>query len=80
MLFLAVACVLKLVATALTLGSGGSGGTFFPAAVIGAMAGGAFGTLLHALLPGVTAGPAAPTPSWAWAEPWRPSPAGRSRG
>jgi chloride channel protein, CIC family len=52
---LASGCVLKLVATALTLGSGGSGGTFFPATVIGAMAGGAFGELLHVLLPGVSA-------------------------
>jgi CIC family chloride channel protein len=53
-LFLVTACVLKLVATALTIGSGGSGGTFFPAAVIGAMAGGAFGTLVHALFPAGT--------------------------
>ncbi len=52
---LASGCVLKLVGTALTLGSGGSGGTFFPVTVIGAMAGGAFGEVLHALLPGVTA-------------------------
>jgi CIC family chloride channel protein len=52
---LASGCVLKLTATALTLGSGGSGGTFFPVTVIGAMAGGAFGEVLHALLPGVTA-------------------------
>ncbi len=49
--FLVTACVLKLVATAITLGSGGSGGTFFPAAVIGAMAGGAFGTLVHFFFP-----------------------------
>ncbi|MDY7227553.1 chloride channel protein [Hyalangium rubrum] len=52
---LASGCVLKLTATALTLGSGGSGGTFFPVTVIGAMAGGAFGEVLHAMLPGVTA-------------------------
>jgi chloride channel protein, CIC family len=52
---LASGCVLKLTATALTLGSGGSGGTFFPVTVIGAMAGGAFGEVLHALLPGLTA-------------------------
>ncbi|HYX91567.1 MAG TPA: chloride channel protein [Myxococcaceae bacterium] len=53
--FLLAACALKLVATAVTIGSGGSGGTFFPAAVIGAMAGGAFGEVIHQLLPEVTA-------------------------
>ncbi len=52
---LASGCVLKLVGTALTLGSGGSGGTFFPVIVMGAMAGGSFGEVLHALVPGVTA-------------------------
>ncbi|HEY0093854.1 MAG TPA: chloride channel protein, partial [Archangium sp.] len=52
---LATGCVLKLVATALTLGSGGSGGTFFPTTVMGALAGGAFGELLHAAMPGITA-------------------------
>lgn len=53
--FLVLACALKLLATAVTIGSGGSGGTFFPATVIGAMAGGAFGSVLHALFPGFTA-------------------------
>ncbi|MCP3059768.1 chloride channel protein [Myxococcus sp. K38C18041901] len=52
--FLVTACLLKLVATAVTIGSGGSGGTFFPAAVIGAMAGGAFGTLVHYFFPAST--------------------------
>nr|WP_224361484.1 chloride channel protein [Hyalangium versicolor] len=52
---LASGCVLKLVGTALTLGSGGSGGTFFPVTVIGAMAGGAFGELLHTFMPEITA-------------------------
>ena len=52
---LASGCVLKLVATALTLGSGGSGGTFFPTTVMGALAGGAFGEVLHAAMPGITA-------------------------
>ena len=52
--FLLTACVLKLVATAMTIGSGGSGGTFFPAALIGAMAGGAFGTLVHYFFPHAT--------------------------
>jgi CIC family chloride channel protein len=55
LLFLASACLLKLVATALTIGSGGSGGTFFPAAVIGIMAGGAFGAGAHLLFPASTA-------------------------
>ncbi|MBF5041962.1 chloride channel protein [Aggregicoccus sp. 17bor-14] len=52
---LALGCVAKLLATALTIGSGGSGGTFFPATVIGALGGGALGEALHRLLPGVTA-------------------------
>ena len=50
--YLAVACALKLLATCITLGSGGSGGTFFAAVVIGGMGGGAFGELLHLLAPG----------------------------
>lgn len=54
--FLVQACVLKLVATSLTIGSGGSGGTFFPSLVLGGMAGGAFGTVAHSLWPSVTAG------------------------
>ncbi|WP_395809437.1 chloride channel protein [Archangium minus] len=49
--FLVTACGVKLVATAITLGSGGSGGTFFPSAVMGAMVGGAFGTLVHYFFP-----------------------------
>ncbi len=52
--FLVTACVFKLVATAVTLGSGGSGGTFFPSALIGTMAGGAFGTLVHYFFPAST--------------------------
>lgn len=53
--FMLVACVFKLLGTTLTIGSGGSGGTFFPAAVIGAMAGGAFGALVHHFIPSLTA-------------------------
>ncbi|WP_434384002.1 chloride channel protein [Melittangium boletus] len=52
---LTAGCALKLVATTITLGSGGSGGTFFPMTVMGALAGGAFGEVLHALWPGATA-------------------------
>ncbi len=47
--------VLKLPATSISIGSGGSGGVFFPSLFMGAMAGGAFGTVAHELLPGVTA-------------------------
>ena len=52
---LAVLLVLKLVATSLTVGSGGSGGVFGPSLFIGAMLGGAFGAGLHELLPEQTA-------------------------
>ncbi|WP_047863130.1 chloride channel protein [Archangium gephyra] len=55
LVMLASGFALKLVATALTLGSGGSGGTFFPMTVMGALAGGAFGEVLHAAMPGITA-------------------------
>jgi CIC family chloride channel protein len=57
--FLVLACALKLVATSVTMGSGGSGGTFFPAAVIGAMAGGALGTIVHGWFPEYTDQPGA---------------------
>jgi len=46
---------LKLLATSLTLGSGGSGGVFAPSLFIGAMVGGAFGEAAHGAFPGVTA-------------------------
>ncbi|MFQ6676660.1 MAG: chloride channel protein, partial [Fidelibacterota bacterium] len=45
----------KLVATSMTLGSGGSGGIFAPSLFIGAMLGSAMGDLLHTLFPHVTA-------------------------
>ncbi|ATB28499.1 chloride channel protein [Melittangium boletus] len=54
LIFLVTAFVVKLVATAITLGSGGSGGTFFPSALMGAMLGGAFGTIVHYLFPAST--------------------------
>ncbi|MBN1106802.1 MAG: chloride channel protein [Deltaproteobacteria bacterium] len=47
--------VLKILATSITIGSGGAGGTFAPSLFIGAMAGGFFGSIVHDLLPGVTA-------------------------
>ncbi|MDL1969780.1 MAG: chloride channel protein [Candidatus Desulfofervidaceae bacterium] len=46
---------LKIVATAITLGSGGVGGMFSPAFYIGAMAGGSFGALVHHFYPNITA-------------------------
>jgi CIC family chloride channel protein len=46
---------LKIVATSLTLGSGGSGGIFAPSLFIGAMLGGAFGSVAHNLFPSVIA-------------------------
>lgn len=48
---LIILLVLKIVATSLTLGSGGSGGVFAPSLFIGAMLGGAFGTVAHNLFP-----------------------------
>lgn len=50
---------LKIAATAITLGSGGSGGVFAPALFIGAMSGGSFGWLVHTLFPSATAPPGA---------------------
>lgn len=49
--FLLVACLAKVVGTALTLGSGGSGGVFAPALFIGASFGGAFGVIVNAIGP-----------------------------
>lgn len=43
--------VLKLLATSLTLGSGGSGGIFSPALYMGATLGGAYGLFLHYSMP-----------------------------
>lgn len=49
--FLIVVCVLKLLATCFTLGSGGSGGVFAPSLFLGAAAGGAFGAVLQHFIP-----------------------------
>ena len=46
----------KLIATSLTLGSGGSGGIFAPSLFLGAVAGGIFGEFVHSLFPHITAG------------------------
>lgn len=47
--------VLKILATSLTLGSGGSGGVFAPSLFVGATLGGACGLLVNQLWPGATA-------------------------
>lgn len=50
---------LKLLATIITLGSGGSGGVFAPSLFMGAMLGAGFGGVLNTLLPGSVAPPGA---------------------
>ena len=45
----------KIIATAITLGSGGVGGTFAPSLFIGAMVGATFGTAIHGAFPDWTA-------------------------
>jgi CIC family chloride channel protein len=52
---LVILLVLKILATSLTLGSGGSGGIFAPSLFVGAMLGGAFGTIVHQFFPDLTA-------------------------
>jgi len=49
----------KIIATSLTLGSGGSGGIFAPSLFIGAMLGYFFGSIAHNLFPAITATPGA---------------------
>ena len=57
LLFLLI--LFKIIATSITIGSGGSGGIFAPSLFIGAMAGGFFGSFVHNVFPGVTAAPGA---------------------
>lgn len=52
---------MKIIATSLTLGSGGSGGIFAPSLFMGAMLGSFFGFFVHELFPNVTATPGAYT-------------------
>lgn len=52
---LAVLLVAKILATSLTIGSGGSGGVFAPSLFMGAVTGGVVGTLLNQWFPGATA-------------------------
>jgi CIC family chloride channel protein len=47
----------KIVATSLTISSGGSGGVFAPSLVTGAMLGGSFGAVVEAMVPGLLAEP-----------------------
>ncbi|MCH7855805.1 MAG: chloride channel protein [Gemmatimonadetes bacterium] len=56
---MAMLVILKILATSITLGAGGSGGVFAPALFIGAMTGGVFGSLMGLLFPTVTASPGA---------------------
>ncbi len=52
---MALLIFLKIFATAVTLGAGGSGGVFAPSLFIGAVIGGAYGSVVHYLFPTVTA-------------------------
>lgn len=45
----------KLIATAITIGSGGSGGVFAPGLFMGSMLGGSFGFMVHSTFPALTA-------------------------
>ncbi|MGD8262921.1 MAG: chloride channel protein [Desulfobacterales bacterium] len=56
---LLVLIVIKILATSITIGSGGSGGIFAPSLFLGAMAGGFFGAVVQNLFPNVTASPGA---------------------
>ncbi len=46
-----VLCLLKIITTSLTIGSGGSGGVFAPGIFIGGMVGGALGLIFHQIFP-----------------------------
>lgn len=46
---------IKLIATSISIGSGGSGGVFAPGLFLGAMLGGSFGWVVHTLFPTATA-------------------------
>ncbi|MFQ5675661.1 MAG: chloride channel protein [bacterium] len=50
---------LKVLATSITIGSGGSGGIFAPSLFLGSSLGGFVGTIVHALFPTLTASPGA---------------------
>ena len=54
-----VLILFKILATSITIGSGGSGGIFAPSLLMGAMTGGFFGSVVHYIFPGITASPGA---------------------
>jgi CIC family chloride channel protein len=54
-----ILCVGKIVATSLTISSGGSGGVFAPSLFIGAMLGGAYAQLVNQMFPGAISQPEA---------------------
>ncbi len=56
-LLLFIIAFAKILATTITIGSGGSGGLFAPAVVIGCMFGGAIGYLFHNIFPTVITNP-----------------------
>ncbi|MEJ2723518.1 MAG: chloride channel protein [Deltaproteobacteria bacterium] len=53
--FMLLLVAFKILATSITIGSGGSGGIFAPSLFVGAMVGGFFGNGVHALFPDITA-------------------------
>jgi CIC family chloride channel protein len=53
--FMGLLVLFKILATSITIGSGGSGGIFAPSLFLGAMAGGTFGTIVHYFFPSVAA-------------------------
>ena len=55
----AILLLAKLLATSLTLGSGGSGGVFAPSLFAGSMLGATYGQFVHRWMPNTTAGPGA---------------------
>ncbi|MBU0673034.1 MAG: chloride channel protein [Proteobacteria bacterium] len=57
--FMILLVFMKIIATSITLGSGGAGGVFAPALFIGAVIGGSFGGSAHYLMPELTANPGA---------------------
>ncbi len=57
--FLLLLIPVKILATSITLGSGGSGGVFAPSLFLGASTGGVIGILFHSLFPHLTATPGA---------------------
>ena len=59
LVLLLVLCFAKIVATSVTISSGGSGGVFAPSLFIGAMLGGAYGAICDQLFPGAIQHPEA---------------------